>query len=566
MKKKTILASLVVGLVTSLSNLMATDKDEHPTYDYIIVGNGTAGAVLARKLSDGNKKSVLVLEQGINHDGNPMTLDVNSPDLLTNLTAITADPQFAETYAVTAFFPLNFITYSEGKGWGGSSAHNYLQVVRGTPGIYNGWATASGNNFWTYNNLLPLMLALENYTPCMTTANPAQRGTGGPISVTQANPVTSDPLGILLAAPGGTDCGFITDINDPTQVSTTGFANLGVSAYQLFATADSPCNPGHRSYSANEFLPHSVVSPSGEGQGSRKLRIESHAQVSKVIFDGKKAIGVKFVFGNQPNKVLRAYGKKIILCAGGVNTPAILQRSGIGDPALLKSVGVKVRVNNPNVGANLINQYGPRAIVAATTNAFPFLQAFVNASGIAAPNNYPADTTRRLQFDAASGGPGVSQVLGFLLSPNSRGTVQIVDKNALTQPLINLNMFSDGSFATNGTDANLAVTAYKLLAKSVGIGNMISPAPPQFASDFLLFQAAESATVAESHIIATCRMGTSKANGVVDGNLRVFGTKNLYVVDASAIPVMPDGNICYAVYALALGASVLLGVPVPPAL
>jgi len=569
MKKKNILAGLVLSLVTSLSSLAATDKGDQITYDYIIVGNGTAGAVLARKLTDNHKTKVLVLESGINHGDDPAILDVQGPDLLTNLTSLTYNPKYAETYSINIFFPLLATSYSEGRGWGGSSLHNYLQVIRGTPEVYNAWATASGNPLWSYNNLLPLMLALENYTPCSTVANPAERAVGGPISVTQSTPVTMDPLGLLLAA--GSNAGFINDINDPTEVSTTGHLNLGASAFQLFATpGPTPCSLGVRSFSSNSFLPPSIVSPEGKGKDGRLLRIESDAYVSKVIFDGKKAIGVKFVYGNNPNKVLKAFGKKIILCAGGINSPAILQRSGIGDPAVLEPLGIKVRVNNPNVGANLINQYGGNAIFVGTTNAAPFLQVFMNGSAaapLAAPYTYPNDDTRRVQIDAFQAGPGIAQALAFILSPKSRGSLKIVNKNALVQPLIDLNMYSDGPFTTNGTDANLAVATYQVIAQSVGLGNMIFPPPAHFAVPALLFQdlLSTSGTTAESHIVGTARMGTSIENGVVDGNLNVFGVKGLMVVDASSIPVIADGNTCYSVYALALGAAKILGVPTPPA-
>lgn len=571
MTKKKILAGLVMGLVTSFSNLVAkdVDKGEQITYDYIIVGNGTAGAVLARKLSDDHKSKVLVLESGINHGNDPAILDVQGSDLLANLTSLTYNPKYAETYSINVFFPLVAISYSEGRGWGGSSMHNYLQVIRGTPGIYDEWASISGNSLWDYNTLLPIMLALENYTPCMTVANPLQRGVGGPISVTQSTPVTMDPLAILLAA--GSNAGFINDINDPTEMSTTGHFNLGASAFQLFATpGPSPCTLGERSFSANSFLTPSVVSFDGKGQHGRLLRIESNAYVSKVIFDGKKAVGVKFVYGNQPNKVLKAFGKKIILCAGGVNSPAILQRSGIGDPEVLKPLGIKVLVNNPNVGANLLNQYGGNAVFVGTTTATPFLQVFMNGSAavpLAAPFTYPNDDVRRVQIDAFQAAPGIAQALAFLLEPKSRGSIKIVSKNALVQPLIDLNMYSDGPFTTNGTDANLAVATYYVIAQSVGLGNMIFPPSAHFADPALLFAdlLSASGTTAESHICGTARMGTSKDTAVVNGDLEVFGVKNLMVVDASAIPVLADGNTCYSVYALALGAAKILGVTTPPA-
>lgn len=570
MKKKKILAGLVMSLVTSFSSLVGSeDKGDQITYDYIIVGNGTAGAVLARKLSDDHKTKVLVLEAGINHGNDPAILDVQGADLLANLTTLTFNPKYAETYALNVFFPLVSIPYSEGRGWGGSSMHNYLEVIIGTPGIYDAWAAISGNSLWNYNNLLPLMLALENYTPCMTAANPLQRGVGGPISVTQSTPITMDPLAILLAA--GSNAGFINDINDPTEMSTTGHFNLGASPFQLFATPGSgPCTVGERSFSANSFLTSSVVSFEGKGQHGRLLRIESNAFVSKVLFDGKKAIGVKFVYGTNPNKVLKAFGKKIILCAGGVNSPAILQRSGIGDPAVLKPLGIKVLVNNPNVGANLLNQYGGNAVVAGTTTATPFLQVFTNGSAavpLAAPFTYPNDDVRRVQMAAFQAAPGVAQILGFLLEPNSRGSVKIVSKNGLIQPLIDLGMYTDGPFTTNGTDANLAVANYYVIAQSVGLGNMIFPPPAHFAVPALLFQdlLSSSGTTAESHICGTARMGTSKDNAVVNGELEVFGVKNLMVVDASVIPVLADGNTCYSVYVLALGAAKILGIRTPPA-
>ena len=209
----------------------------------------------------------------------------------------------------------------------------------------------------------------------------------------------NDALGAALNAATGTP--FVADINDPTQ------GLLGISAFQAFATAASPCNLGVRSFSSREFLDSVIkITPTGGvGKGNRLLRIESNAYVNNIIFDGKKAIGVRFFYSNQPNKALKAYGKKIILCAGSVNTPAILQRSGIGDPAVLEPLAIKVRINNPNVRANLVNQYGGGAIafLPGGTSATPFFQAFMNASTtppLVSPFNYPNDMTRRIQIDA----------------------------------------------------------------------------------------------------------------------------------------------------------------------
>ena len=132
-----------------------------------------------------------------------------------------------------------------------------------------------------------------------------------------------------------------------------------------------------------------------------------------------------------------------------------------------------------------------------------------------------------MQFAALQIGPGLVEIISFLLDPNSRGSVQIVSTNPLVQPQINLGMYTDGPVTTNGTDANLAVATYYLLQQSLGAGNIIFPSAAQFATPESLLQAAESAsgiTIAD-HITGTARMGTSIENGVVDGNLRVWNQK-----------------------------------------
>lgn len=544
-------------------------------YDYVIVGNGTAGAVLARKLSDSGKKKVLVLEAGMNHDNDPQIL-IAQPifPLLQAWTDITYNPAYAATYSVVTGL-LQASIYSEGRGWGGSSAHNYMQAVRGTPTIYNNWATLSGNPMWAYNNVLSLMIALENYTPDGTPFNPAQRGSGGPISLTQRSAVSSDPFAISLAT--AMNAGFVDDYNDPTDIGTTGTPYVGFSAFQMFATPGSaPGSVSERSFASKSFL-DPVVLPNGKAKGKRLLRIESNAFVSRVLFNGKTAIGVEFVYADSPNKINQAFGKQIILCAGAINSPAILQRSGIGDASLLKSLGIDVLVNNPNVGANLNNQYGPNAIVLGSAGGDPFLQGFVNASGtpaLAAPFVYPNDSTRRLEVVALNIGGGVSQVISFMLNPNSRGSVKIVSTNPLIQPNLDLGMYSDGAIypdsgvSVNGTDANLTVAAYKLIANAFGAANVVYPPNMATATNDELFAAAKQpggSTVA-SHIAGTTQMATSMATGVVDGNLRVFGVKNLMVCDLGVAPELPDGNTCYCVYVLALGAAKILGVATPPAL
>ncbi|MCP5509946.1 MAG: GMC family oxidoreductase [Chlamydiales bacterium] len=565
------LKNCLIGLfVTIITPLLANDSDLIK-YDYIIVGNGTAGAVLARKLSQDKKKKVLVLEAGVNHDDDPKVLQTSGPDLFNTFTELAYNTKYANIWAVPVFNPLQTASYSNGRGWGGSSMHNFLQSVRGTPSVYNDWATAAGDSKWSYNSLLPKMKALEAYTPNADNVfNVFQRGASGPLKLTQTFPITSDALALSLSA--SLNAGFITDVNDYTAVSTLGATNVGFSPFECYASPGASLGEtGNRSFSANAFLPRSVISADGKAKDGRLLVIKSNALVSRVIFSGKVATGVEFTLGNNPDKVLKALGRKIILCASSVDSPAILQRSGIGDAALLRSLGIKVIVDNPNVGAHLVNHYGPNAIISgADTTAFPFLQAFLNASGTPALGAmgstyyYDDDSTRRLQFTAFPIGPGVTSVLAFIMNPQSEGSVKITSRNATVPPQIDLGMYTDGDYTTNGTDANLAVTFYKLLDQSPA--TLIFP--PAGSTDAAFFQAATSSGgyTAASHIGGTTRMGTSIADSVVDSNLHVFGVKNLMVVDLGVVPRLSDGNTAFEAFLLGLMAAEILGVPTPPAI
>ncbi len=555
-------------------------------YDYVIVGAGTAGAALAHKLSDNHKKSVFVITDGQNRNDDPEILaSYSSPDLVSALYNIGSDPQYAESYNCKVIGPFQVFAYTEGTAWGGSSSHNYMVAVRGTPDIYNSWAAISGNPQWSYNSMLPLMKALEDYSPCGT-FDPLQRGSNGPISITQNPPVLTDPLSNALAT--ATTVGFIDDINNPNDISSTGHYNLGYTAVQAFATLGDPsCTPGVeragiRSWSGKAFLDESTVTKDGKGVHGRKLTIASNAHANKVLFKGKKAIGVQYVVEKDGNQeVLEVYGKKIILCAGAINSPAILERSGIGDPAVLEPLGVDVLVANTNVGENLLNQYGSYIQVTVGTTDFAN-QAFWNlAQNPSKPAFdpvyvYPNDDTRRVQLDMLPFGPSFTQIATFVLEPQSVGNLHIVSRNPLVQPLINLNLFSDGSYLTHGTDANKLVTAANLIASGVGLGNMVAPPASVFsnppgtdpANDGNLFATLISADwlVLADHIVATTRMGTSIANGVVDGDLNVFGVKNLKVADIGVLPVLPNGNTAYAAFLVGLRCATILGAEVPPAL
>lgn len=521
-----------------------SNKPKVKKVDYIIVGNGTAGAVLARKLSDNFKNKVYVLEAGINRTTDPI---VTNPNPFSVQNIITYDPKYSISYPVVLFTPREVITYTEGRMWGGSSAHNYVTAVRGTPNIYDYWAQVSGNPLWSYNSLLPHMINMETYTPNGTIANLNERGATGPLFITQAPNVSTNP--IALAISHATNTPIVSDYNDPTQ------GILGISATQQYIT---PGSNSQRSFSIPAFLPvGEIINKKGKGIDGRHLHIISDAYVNRIIFKGKKAIGVEYILNNDSNEVIRVYArKKIILSAGAINSPAILQRSGIGDSSILEPLGIPVLVNNPNVGANLVTQYGVEGII-ATGGGDANIASFINLAPY-----MPNTDTRRVQISLAGLGPTRTGLLNFILLPKSRGTVQIVDQNPLIQPLVNLNLFSDGPVTTQGTDAYVAVSIYKMVRDVANQLNVavLYPPPADYASDATLLADAKTlaSLVVENHISGTAQMSLTPDLGVVNGDLEVFGVKNLMIADNSVVPLIEDGNTAYQAYLIGLTAAKII--------
>lgn len=527
-------------------------KERRAEWDYIIVGDGTAGAVLADQLSDNHRNRVLVLEWGVNRTEDPLVLSPNvfNPDAW----KLTYDPTYAATNDVPVLFDgfqPQFFIYSDGRMWGGSSAHNGLFAVRGTPNLYDSWETVTGQSIWNYGNLLPFMKQMERYTPDGTVPNVNQRGLFGPLSITQSPPVNSDPF--ATATSTGTNAPFISDYNDPS------LGNIGISAHQQFITAGLG---SHRSFSANAYQTvGAVVSPEGSGLNGRKLKVKSNALVSRVLIKHKKAVGVEYWSGGDPSSVRKVYArKKVILCAGTIHSSAILERSGIGDQGKLRALGIDVVVHNPNVGEHLLNHYGVGGAILGSTSAAPFLTGFINASPY-----MPNDNIRRLQLIGVNvPSAGIVSLSAVLMDPKSRGSTHIVSKNPTINPMVDLNMFSDGPVTQVGSDAYVLVSFYKILETIAASYGSVVVAPPAaaYATDNTLLTYAKTLNTASLiityHLVGSARMASSMADGVVDGKLNVFGVKNLMVADCSIEPYIQDGNTAYGAFVIGLIAADIL--------
>lgn len=527
-------------------------------YDYIIIGGGAAGCIEARKLSDNFHKSVLLLEAGGDYVTDPVTLD---PIWFNNAGALLADPKYSIVYP-SLLPPLTLYTYSEGHELGGGGAHNFLIAVRGTPDIYDGWAETTGNPRWSYfGNVLNLMKTLEKYTPNGTPINPAERGLYGPISVTQNPPVDQTAGNYLSALSTVTESPFVADYNNPPS------GNIGISAVQQFIT---PAPNSRRSFSAFEYL-NNVIDANGHGIGGRKLTVITNAQALDIrINSNKRATSVHYTVRNNEKdeieyEITKASLTKdtgvLILAAGSIQTPRILLQSGVGPAAQLDEVGIPVVLDSPQVGQNLQCQYGGSAIM--TGNVEFEAEAFITGFPY-----MPNDGERRIQIINIPIAAELLQALSALTNPSSRGSVTISSSNPFLQPKVEIGLFNDGPVTTPGTDAYLQASFYKIMQQVATLSGetLLYPAPAQFATDADLVQAALSQMTIQSHAVGTARMGTDISNGVVDGNLKVFGLQNVYIGDNSVVPETINGNTCYSAYIVALVLCQVLGVPTPPAL
>lgn len=565
-------------------------------WDYVIVGAGNAGCPLAKKLSDPDpvtgkfKNSVLVIEAGENLTNDPYVLVNNI--YATNATAInsryTRSFQANLTSQDTPLQAKTYGLYSEGCQWGGGSGHNGCQWFRGAPAQYDQWAALTGDNRWSYNNLLNnVLIPMEHYTPDGTLVNPTQRGLNGPVFSTQEPPMNTFPLIQAIAA--GCNAPYVSDLNDPTL----GVVGTGANQDSVTPTYLGPNS--FRSYAANSYLtgisapdavPPVVIPPivdeNGKGLNGRKLKILSRAHVNRVLFDEQKnAYGVEFVFYTDKQKCCVAKARKeVILAAGSTQTPAILQRSGVGDSTLLTSLDIPVVYDNPNVGQNLKNHYGSITVVSGEVGVDfpPFFPTPETAVSFINLSPYMPNVNDRLyQVDILSTylflDAGIATCLGitsganvfpFNIQPNATGSVQITNKDPFIDPQINLNLYGDGGDpSVVGSDAYKIVSFFKILKNQVmpiysalsgKPQDVLYPSPAQYAGgDDALFKAAvESNNFFAYHVSCTARMGKTPATAVCDSKQRVFGVNNLRIADNSAAPVIETGNTQVQAYVLGL--------------
>ena len=515
-------------------------------YDYIIVGAGSAGCILANRLTEGGKYTVLLLEAGGSDDSLRFKVPIG-------YVYTYYDKRSNWMYSLQPQQELNNRTLycPRGKVQGGSGSINALIYIRGQRSDFDDWA-AQGNAGWSFEDVLPYYKRLESHP----LGNTEYHRADGRVRITQMRDEAHPICAAFLDACAG--------FGYPRNDDFNGASLEGAGIYDI-NTRD-----GLRDSSSRAYLQPAL--------DRTQLTVEHYCLVDRVLFDAeKRATGVSFRQNGERRECSAA--REVILSAGAVDTPKLLQLSGVGDAALLGKHGIVVTRHSPAVGRNLQDHscasYYYRANRKTLNDEFsswfgkaraglkylllrkgPLSLSVNQAGGFLKSDAAQAHPNIQLYFNPLSYGipKDGSQSLkpeaysGFLLAfspcrPTSRGSVEIASADVNTAPLIQPNFLStekDVGEVIKGSQLVRKIMGSEAL-KAITVEEMRPGIRMQSEAQMLQYYREEAGSI--YHLCGSCAMGPEPATSVVSSRLKVHGIDNLRVVDASIFPNITSGNI-----------------------